>query len=517
MKPITILFIFLNTIAFSQTPTWSDKVAKIIYNNCTECHRSGSIATFPLLTYSDAKAYAFGIKYATSTGTMPPWHADPSYNHLKGERILSAQEKQDISDWVDGGAPSGDLSQAPAPPVFPTGIKMQNPDKSIAIPVYAVTKNTDDYRNFTIPSGLSADKFLSQIEFDPQNLSIVHHILLFQDNAQTCKTLDDNDPLPGYSGTGGGIGSSSATLIGGWVPGGSLLDIPTGMGIRVKANAYYILQIHYAPGSMTKKDSTKCFFKYSTLTSPREVYVSSILHHVNAVNGGLTNGPLYIPANTTKTFNQRYDMDNTFDYSVISVAPHMHMIGKSYKVFAVTPTNDTLKLCYLPNWDFRWQGAYTFRKIVKFPKSSKIYGEASYDNTSNNVFNPSSPPKNVYLGENTTDEMMLCYFSYTLYYPGDENIILDSAILKTGIENPSSAEQNSIHVFPNPAENILNIDLDNSINTLIVIVDMNGKILDKINTSNTHNRIDISNYPKSVYLLRVEQRDKISLHRFLKI
>ncbi len=516
MKRITFLFLFLNILAFAQTPTWSDKIAKIIYNNCTECHRSGAIATFSLQSYADAKANAFGIKYATGSRNMPPWKADPSYNHLKGERVLTDQQIQDLSDWVSAGAPSGDLSLAPPAPTFPKGIKMLNPDKTVAIPTYSVSKNTDDYRCFTIPSGISVDKYLAQVEFEPMNLSIVHHILLFQDNASTCKNLDDADPLPGYSSYGGGVGSSTATLIGGWVPGGNLIDIPTGMGIRLKAGSYFILQIHYSPGSMTKKDSTRCHFKYSSLTAPREVFVASILNHANGVNGGLTNGPLYISANTVKSFNQRYDMDNSYDYSIIAVAPHMHMIGKTYKIYAITPLKDTLKLCLIPNWDFRWQGAYTFRKIVKFPKNTKIYGDASYDNTTNNIFNPNSPPKNVSLGENTSDEMMLCYFTFTVYKPGDENIILDSTLLAAGFNGTKYQQTTQLKIYPNPVNFTLNIDLAKNAAATVVLMDLNGRTLQSINVSTDHYALEVSGYSAGIYMLKIEQEGKIITKRFVK-
>lgn len=515
MKRISFLFLFISSIAYSQTPTWSSKIAKIIYTHCTECHRTGGIAPFPLSSYANAQANAFGIKVATSSKIMPPWHADPNYNHFKGERVLTAQEITDITDWVNAGAPSGDLNTAPPAPTFPAGIKMQSPDKSISIPTYAVTKNTDDYRCFVIPSGITADKFLAKIEFEPKNLSIVHHILLFQDNAQTCKNLDNADPLPGYSGAGGGVGSNTATLIGGWVPGGNLIDIPANMGIRVYANAYYIMQIHYAPGSMTKKDSTSCHFKYSTVTNPREVFVAPILNHISAVNGGITNGPLFIPANTVKTFNQMFTMDNTADYSIISVAPHMHLIGKSYKTFAVTPLNDTLKLCNIPNWDFHWQGAYTFRKIVKFPKGTKIYGVGVYDNTVNNVYNPSSPPKNVGLGENTTDEMMLCYFTYTNYQTGDENIILDSTLLNpSGIKSENTTLEFS--VYPNPANNQVTITLVNPQMAAVSVFDLDGKELLKTDINETEFNLNISQLPQGMYILKITQQGETGWKKVFK-
>jgi len=514
MKRFTFVFLIINIYAGAQTPTWSDKIAKIIYNNCTECHRTGGIAPFTLENYSDTKANAFGIKTYTGNKTMPPWKADPTFNHHKGERLLTDQQITDLSDWVTGGMPSGDLSQAPIPPVFPSGINMQNPDKTITIPAYSIIKNTDDYRCFVIPSGLISDKFLSQVEFEPMNRGVVHHILLFQDNATTCLNLDNADPLPGYSSSGGGIGSNTATLISGWVPGGTMTEIPQGMGIRLKANCYYILQIHYAPGSVSKKDSTRCHFKYSALTSPREVYVSPLLNHFTGINGGLTNGPLFIPANTIKSFNQEYDLDNSIDYSLISVTPHQHYLGQSYKIFATTPAMDTIKLCYIPHWDFRWQSTYIFQKVLKIPKGSKIFGFATYDNTTNNLFNPSSPPKNVGLGENTTDEMMISFFTFTVYFPGDENIILDSSILKSnGITlHPPTPEFN---ISLDPGTGILSVTSGENEKFELKITDINGKILELYPSNESKTWVNMKSYGSGIYLVHYKSKNGESVKKFV--
>jgi hypothetical protein len=355
------------------------------------------------------------------------------------------------------------------------------------------------YRCFVIPSGISSDKFLSQVEFEPENKAIVHHILLFQDQAQTCKILDDNDPLPGYSSSGGGIGSSTATLIGGWVPGGGILDIPQGMALRVKANSYFIMQIHYAPGSQSKIDSTKCHFKYSALPVPREVYIGPILNHLNGGNGGLTNGPLFIPANTVKTFNQQYTLANNFNASLISIAPHMHLVGKTYTVYSVNTSGDTTKLIHIPNWDFHWQGGYMFQKILKLPAGSILYGNATYDNTTNNILNPNSPPANVGLGEKTEDEMMLCYFCYTTYMPGDENIILDSSIL-----NPSGIIQtveNSVSIYPNPVTHILRVTGLNR-ETPLWIYNAEGVEMKSLLTDQNITEINIDDLDAGLYFIR---------------
>jgi hypothetical protein len=56
------------------------------------------------------------------------------------------------------------------------------------------------------------------------------------------------------------------------------------------------------------------------------------------------------------------------------------------------------------------------------PAGTVVKAEAFYDNTENNEENPNSPPEDVWVGEETTDEMMIIFFSYTIYFPGDEDI-----------------------------------------------------------------------------------------------
>ena len=42
-------------------------------------------------------------------------------------------------------------------------------------------------------------------------------------------------------------------------------------------------------------------------------------------------------------------------------------------------------------------------------------------------------PQLVTQGEATTDEMMLVYFAYMAYQPGDEDIVIDSSLLSTAV------------------------------------------------------------------------------------
>lgn len=519
MKKVFFLVCYLTLLSIStmsQTPTWSDKVARLIYDNCAECHHAGGIAPLNFDNYNDASTYASSIKSAVLDRRMPPWMPNSNYQHFKGERVLEQNEINDIVAWANGGAPAGNLGTAPVPPVFSNGAKMNPIDKTVTIPTYSVASNTDVYRCFVIPSGNSVAKYISQVEFMPANQSIVHHILLYQDTSGVCQTLDNNDPLPGYSSSGGGVGASKATLIGGWVPGGNLIDIPSGMGIRLAKNADFVIQIHYAPGSLLQRDSTSINFKYATSGSIREVYVAPVLNHVAP---SLINGPLFIPANTVKSFTQKYTLPSNIDISLISVAPHMHLIGRTYKVYGVKSAGDTMPMIHIPAWDFHWQGAYTFQRIMKVPRSTVLWGEASYDNTPNNPFQPNSPPTNVFLGEGTNDEMMLVYFTYTLYQPGDENIVLDSSIFATGINAPILEK---LAVFPNPTKGSISLSylLNAQEAAEIIIYDLTGRILfnQKQLPAVGLQQMELStdDLPVGMYLINIKVGSKNNLLKFFK-
>lgn len=93
----------LNISSFAQRPNYSEDIAKIIYDNCTVCHRPGEIAPMPFTNYQQVSAYANTIESVTSIKYMPPWTPDPNYRHFLDERGLTNQEIQLIKDWVTNG------------------------------------------------------------------------------------------------------------------------------------------------------------------------------------------------------------------------------------------------------------------------------------------------------------------------------------------------------------------------------------------------------------------------------
>lgn len=492
--------LLISSISKAQTPNYSEHVAPILFKNCLTCHRTNGVAgsVLNLETYKKTFFAKNGIAKSTRERIMPPWPPDPNYKRMAHERVLSDAELKTIQDWVNIGAPEGDSTLKPKLPTFSDNGEMVSPDVTLNLPAYAVPENIDHYRCFVMPSGAATQKFISEYEFIPGNRGIVHHVLIFYDTSGECKALDNADPKTGYEGFGG-VGSSKAQLIAAWVPGSGMIKYPSGFGFRLPKNADIVFQFHFAPNSLAQKDSSIFKMKYHTVLPVRSLGLAPALNHTTS----LTNGPLFIQANTVKTFNSTYTVPANI--TLLSLAPHMHLIGKSIKVFAVGPTKDTIRLIDIPRWDFHWQGSFDFKKLIKIPVLYKLQAIATYDNTPNNPFNPSDPPKNVALGEHTTDEMMLVYFSYTTYVNGDENIVADTTTPKRVGFSPFLKEVVAQGIlYPNPLQgNILNWKSNSKVEK-VVIMDYNGKVLQEIKTLPSQTKAVINTLPKGIYLVKLK-------------
>ena len=453
-------FAALASMAVAQTPTWHEDISCIVYTHCTPCHHDGGAGHFALETYDQVWWLRQEIKDATQVRYMPPWPPDPNYRRLAHERVLSQEEIDLIAAWADGGGPLGDPANALPVPTYDDGWAINDPDITAIMPEFVIPSSTSDlYRCFVLQVDNPEDRYITGLEVIPGNRSMVHHVLVFQDNTGQAQQLDAADPAPGYT-SFGGIGVPSAKLIGAWVPGSEPFYTPPGMGIRLQANADIVIQVHYpATSSTTELDSTRINIRMSDTPLVRNLSIDPILNHVPPT---LQNGPLVIPAGQVRTFHSRYTVPAAF--TATGIAPHAHLICTSMWAYAVLPSGDTLPLIDIPQWDFAWQGFYTFRNPVHVPPGTQLHGFATYDNTVNNPNNPNNPPQLVTLGEATTDEMMLFYFAYTPGTYQDTLIVVDDGSgpayymdctpgLFVGMDDAPRAEAPML--WPNPASSEL--------------------------------------------------------------
>jgi len=497
-------FAFSITGFAQSSPTWSEDVACLVYSHCTSCHREQGIAPFSLESYQDAQGQGLAMKLATQSGHMPPWPAGEGQGHIGFRKNLTWNEKEILRQWVENGMPRGDSTQEPSPPSFTSAYQIPNPDLIAEFDTYTVPSSltSDEYRCFVLNNPLTSTHYLNEMEVIPGNGDAVHHVLLYWDNSGIPAQQDSADPGPGYT-SFGGIGSSSAILVGGWVPGQDKWVAPPGMGFWVPQGGVFVAQIHYPVSAAGDTDSTKVRLKF-TPNVTRPYFMDPILNH----GANLTNGPLVIPANQIKTFHAQHTAAQ--DATVATILPHAHLLCTSMKALAITPNGDTIPLIDIPEWDFHWQMNYRFKNLIKIPANSVVHGWATYDNTVFNPNNPNSPPQVVTAGEATTDEMMVFYFGYTLYQNGDENTVIDPsghavhhagcAMAHLSIED--IATPNPWQPFPNPARDHWHVNAPDDAWRLRV-TDGLGRILFDGLPPQT---LDVSMWPSGIYMAEMQTK-----------
>jgi hypothetical protein len=229
------------------------------------------------------------------------------------------------------------------------------------------------------------------------------------------------------------------------------------MGLEILPNSDFVISLHYSPGNLGKIDSSKLYLKFCTLPDSliRKVNKSRWLFTQYPV---LVNGPLEIPANTVKTFNEV--SFPTSHKSLLGLNPHSHLICSSWQVRMVTSAGDTTNLLSIPHWNFNWQYGYFLTKVMEIPSGAIMLGEATFDNTTNNPDNPNNPPEDIYEGAQSYDEMMMCNFMTIDYQPGDEDIIMDSSFYGLPTSQVSIADKLALNIYPNPVSDVFHLISD---------------------------------------------------------
>ncbi len=411
--------------------TYYEDIQPIIEKNCIACHRSGEAAPFSLETYDDVVRRADFIQMVTEARYMPPWHADIAFSEFRNQRVLTETEIQKIAQWVAEGKKRGKAPQnAKSKPI---ALTYPPPDLVLAMRTFIIPGDaTEQFRIFVIPTNLKEERYVRGVEFRPGNLKLAHHARLMLDTTQRLRPDD------------GSVAGDTATeftrlnvqladyFFHGWVPGNFLTLYPEGIGKRLPQGSDIILNMHYSPTTTDAVDQSHIRL-YFTKEKPRRLVKTFILDE-----NWIVNQPFKIYAGQEVKFYMRSPVIPN-DISLISVLPHMHLLGKNFKAYAITPQGRIINLIKINEWDFNWQMTYTFKNLIKLPKGSVVYAEATYDNTSNNRRNPHFPPRDVTYGWGTFNEMMNLIFEYLDYEPGDETLDLYQPTTKV---EPSVTKKN---------------------------------------------------------------------------
>ena len=448
-------------------PTYYEDISPIIYNRCTQCHRTGEIGPMPLTNITEVTTYGAMIKFVTEIKYMPPWKADPDYSHFLDENYLTDTEIQLIGDWYDNGMQPGNPANEAAMPSFPTGSALGTPDLVLSMEQAFEQQGTnmDQYQVFVLDPQLTQTKEVRAVEFRPGNPNIAHHALIAMDTTNQADILDQNDPNNGYEMFGGFGFDPTEFVYNVWTPGQSARFFPPDMSKQLFPNSKLLLQMHYAPTPVNEFDSSTVNLFFASTPAPRYVQTAMITPYDLSV-------PFALPPNQISTFTAEYTVPATI--TLLSVMPHQHLLGKTWESYIVDPQGDTTKLIRINDWHFNYQYSYAFENLIKVTVGSTLYVTASYDNTTANPLNPNNPPQWTYWGDNTSDEMFLGFFDFVMYQTGDENIDLNANELQ--LEQPGTK---TYPVYPNPAAGTVTFgfSLNEGSKLSIKLFDAQGKVV----------------------------------------
>jgi hypothetical protein len=364
--------------------TFTKDVAPILNAKCVSCHRPGEVAPMALLTYQDARPYARAIRDKVASRQMPPWFADKSAGTFANDPSLTDAEIATISNWVEAGAPQGDLKDMPPPPQFTEGWQLGEPDQIIELPEVQIPATGADYfPTPTITPDLKEDRWIRAIEIRPSNRQVTHHSVIFAASIDMMRQTGTFD------------------VLGVWAVGTPATVYPEGMGRWIRKGEMLRTNLHYHPNGTPQTDRTRIGLYFGKGELKKEVAA------------GLAGNLLFtIPPNAANhELRAIYVADQDID--IVSFFPHMHLRGHDMTMTATYPGGAKQEtLLSVPAYDFNWQLFYYPKHKVALPRGTRLDIVAHYDNSAANKHNP-DPAAPVRFGEASTAEMMFGMFEFT--------------------------------------------------------------------------------------------------------
>lgn len=363
--------------------TFTKHIAPILNARCVSCHREGELAPFTLTSFDDVQGWEDTILEVIEENRMPPWSADPAHGTFANDARLSDKEKEILFAWVENGMPEGDPADLPESPEFTVGWKIPEPDQIIRMrdtPFEVPAEGVVDYKRFMVDPGWDEDKYISAAEARPENSSVVHHILVYVIPPGSRRL---------------GLGNTLA----GYAPGALPMDFGDGIAIRVPANSKLMFEMHYTPNGTKQTD-----LSYAGVCFVEKEEVKHVLNGRIALKHDFA-----IPPNAANhVVKAKYRSRK--DELLLSMTPHMHLRGKSFRYDATYPDGTKETLLNVPRYDFNWQLEYVLAEPKRLPRGTEVLCTAIFDNSDANLSNPNAE-KTVYWGDQSFEEMMIGFMS----------------------------------------------------------------------------------------------------------
>jgi hypothetical protein len=426
----------------SLAPTWHQDIAPLVSEKCSTCHREDGIAPFALDGYAQGAAWAEVAFDAIERGDMPPWGQDntdecqPRHGFV-GDTRFTDEQLELLGAWIDGGKLEGDPASA-APLPEPLSVELEDADLRLEMPSdITIAPGEDQFLCFVVDPGFTNTEFINGVQIDPGNDAIVHHVLVYvDDSGESIGLADDQGRYECF----GGPGLAEPRLLAAWAPGSIPSTMPEGVAMDIPAGAQLVVNIHYHPtgGVDQLDDATALDIRFAKDNVQYLGQLALIGNFSGSLGGGMglqpgpgdTNGPEFrIPAGSndhTETMLVELPAEVP-ELKLWQVSSHMHYVGTDMLIGVdraqPEPGTNIDEECLIqtPHYSFEWQRGYRYDapldEVPTVRPGDVLYLRCDYDNSMSNPYVVDAlaeqgldAPIDVYLGEETLDEMCLGVF-----------------------------------------------------------------------------------------------------------
>ncbi len=372
---------------------YADDVRPILRRYCMPCHNpKGSAPDYiDLTTYGNdakpgARAWGVAIEEELLTGRMPPWTADPRYDHFRNSRRMSQREIDIVVAWVQGGGPQGPRRNLPSPPEFTEEEWVLGvPDLVVEPAAEAVVEpgqQTASQRE-RLAVELDDDAWITGYEFRPQHPGVVYRIAAWVHDPEDVPPeqlevevqvpydpfRDEDEPEP----TRTRNATAGPHFLGQWLRGDDPVLLPDGAGKRLRRGATIELLVEYRrrPNDDSRtlvRDRSSLGLFLAQSEDEVELWVES------AQAGGevtLKGRRAARPRTASMTLSERARL--------IGLHPDVGDRLASMEVRIHFPDQRVQTALYVPEYDPEFPASYLFDEPIHAPPGTRVELVGSFD------------------------------------------------------------------------------------------------------------------------------------------
>jgi len=397
--------------------TFAKDIAPIFQEKCEGCHHQGTAAPMSLSTYKEARPWAKSIREQVITRNMPPWHIDKrvGIQRFQNDRSLTDEQINAIVQWVDSGAPLGDIKDLPPPKQWPDNewqlakVFGRPPDLVLKSEEYTMPAQGVDifFRSVTdVP--LTEPRWVRAVEVRPGTMAgrkILHHVDVGPIRKEMSVGVGGANPAGANAADNSNTGDEGFGLLADWAIGRNYDVYRPDTGKLLSPGMRLCWDIHFsANGEQIRTHAELAVYFYPKGETPK--------YRTRALVLAAIGDSLDIPPNSI-TVHQGFHVLRQ-PARIDSFEPHMHMRGKAMEATAILPDGAIKMLSHVDRYNFNWMTSYFYADDAApvLPKGTIINVIAWHDNTSGNKRNP-DPNQWVGWGQRAIDEMASAWLNVT--------------------------------------------------------------------------------------------------------